>query len=398
MRRIIIRSLAVALVLLIAAGAYVGLRAYGVYQTAYGGFQHLRYLLEEGETVEGTPADDVLSDDYLRSLFGDNPELVDRLKAVVDLGMATDANLKLGSVSAMIVTYQKSPDGTVIDPAIYAVGGFPDPKSQRLGFHSSGYLNQEVDPELWLTGNSVMNLLGRDIIVFCEEEKAEQHMALLYDLLQGRILPLAQKVVANPVHYAIVFPDPKELAPPNLRNSLQTVLIKGEMGPDSGRTETIFVSANYRGATQNHVIFKDMSWGRMNDNWWAVEFVNLLDNTKLVQDQVLVVAEVETDRAQNNVLLKTVERAGRDLAMQKAYLLASELPWEFAFREKASPSGGYWSEPHRWGSEWPLGQEGIPTPGSIADAEAKARAEAEKQKQADTPPASDNPPPTSPST
>jgi hypothetical protein len=242
MRKIIFRSLAFCLLVLVVAGGVVGLRAYGLYQTAYGGFQHLRYLLESGETIEGSPANDVLSDNYLLSLFGDNPELVDRLKAVVDLGMATDANLKLGSVSAMVVTYQKAENGTVSDAAIYAIGGFPDPKSRRLGFHSTGYLRQELDQSLWLSGNAIMNLLGRDIIVFCEQEKAEQHMALLYDLLQGRILPLAERVVNTPLHYAIVFPDPKELAPPNLRNNLQTVIIKGEMGPDYGKTETIFVS------------------------------------------------------------------------------------------------------------------------------------------------------------
>ena len=66
---------------------------------------------------------------------------------------------------------------------------------------------------MWLTGNALMNLLGRDIIVFCEEEKAEAHMELLFDMLQGRIMPLAQKIAEAPLHYAIVFPTPGELAP-----------------------------------------------------------------------------------------------------------------------------------------------------------------------------------------
>ena len=66
------------------------------------------------------------------------------------------------------------------------------------------------------------------------------------------------------------------------------------------------------------------------------------------------------------------------MAMQKSYLLASELPWEFAFN-KENPSGGYWSVPHRWGAEWPLGDEGIPTPGSIAAAAERERLRAEKE-------------------
>ena len=403
MKRILLRSLAFCLVAVLVAGAYVGWRAVGVLRTGYGGFQHLRYLLESGETIEGAPADDVLSDNYLMSLFGDNPELVERLKTVVDLGMATDANLKLGSVSAMVVTYRKGEGDRVTDAAIYAVGGFPDPKSKRLGFHSTGYFREELDSDLWISGNAMMNLLGRDIIVFCEQDKAEAHMNLLYDVLNGGILSLAQKVAEAPLHYAIVFPDPKELAPPNLRNQLQTVIVKGEMSGDAGQTELMLVSPSPRGAGQVHTIakdmitlaritfhdkfsgyIKDMAFGKMNDTWWAVEYVELIDTLKLLQDQVLVIGRVEYDRFKNNAILKTVERAGRDMAMQKSFTLAGELPWEFAFRDKDNPTTGYWSAPHRWGPEWPLGDEGIATTGSIAAAAERERIRAEREAAART--------------
>jgi len=401
MRRIFLRSVVFCLLLALGIGGYAFVRAYGLYQSTVGGFEHIRYLLESGESIEGAEAEDVLSDSYLLSLFGDNPELVDRLKTVVDLGMATDANLKLGSVSAMIVTYRKNNAGEIKDAAIYAIGGFPNPKSKRLGFHSTGYMRQELSPELWLSGKSLMNLLGRDVIVFCEQDKAEEHMALLFDLLNGGILPLAERIVEAPLYYAIVFPDPKELAPPNLRNNLQTVIIKGEMGADSGRTEVMLISPNYRTAKQVHTVVNDMAnlaritfhdkfggyikevpWGTMNDTWWSVEYVSLIDSLKIAQDQVLVVASVDYNRIKNNAILKTIERAGRDLAMQKSFSLAGDLPWEFAFRERANPSGGYWSAPHRWGPEWPLGDEGIPTPGSIAAAAEREKADAQKEEAA----------------
>ncbi len=398
MRKYFMRSLAFCLVAALCAGAVMAWRTWRVYQTAMGGFQHLRYLLESGETVEGAPADDVLSDNYLLSLFGDNPELVQRLKTVVDLGMATDANLKLGNVNVMVVTYRKDEANKVVDAAIYAIGGFPDPKSKRLGFHSTGYFRQELDKDLWMSGNAIMNLFGRDIIVFCEQDKAEAHMALLYDLLNGRVLPLAQRIVEAPLHYAIVFPNPKELAPPNIRNSLQTVILKGEMTGDNGKTELMLVSPSVSSAYQVHTIVKDMRtlasitlqdkfsgyvkqmpWGPMNDVWWAVEYNDLIRKLQLLQDQVLVVARSEYDRAKNNAILKTFERAGRDLAMQKAFLLSGDLPWEFVYREKDNPTGGYWSPEHRWGPEWPLGDDGIPTPGSIAAAAERERIRAEKE-------------------
>lgn len=398
MKRFFLRSLAFVLLVALGTGAYVGWRTYGVYQAAHGGFLHLRYLLESGETIGGQPADDVLSDNYLRSLFGDNPELVERLKTVVDLGMATDANLKLGSVSAMIVTHRTGPNNEIMDAAIYAIGGFPDPKSKRLGFHSTGYFETQIDSELWFTGNSIMNLLGRDVIVFCEQEKAETHMSLLFDLLNGAILPLAERIVEAPLHYAIVFPDPKDLAPPHLRNGLQTVIIKGQMDGDAGKTEIMLVSPNPRSAAQVQTVVKDMAalaritfhdkfggyvkqmnFGPMNDNWWSVEYVKLVDTLQIVRDQVIVVARVEYDRVQNNAILKTVERAGRDIAMQKAFTLSGDLPWEFANKDRDNPSGGYWSTPHRWGPDWPLGDEGVPTPGSIAAAADRERVRREQE-------------------
>ena len=398
MRKILLRSLAFCLVAALCLGGVAAWRLWRVYETASGGFQHLRYLLESGETVEGVPADDVLSDNYLFSLFGDNPELVERLKTVVDLGMATDANLKLGNVSTMIVTYRKDEANRVFDAAIYAIGGFPDPKSKRLGFHSSGYFRQELDRDIWTSGNAIMNLFGRDIIVFCEQDKAETHMALLYDLLNGRVLPLAQRIVEAPLHYAVVFPDPKELAPPNIRNSLQTVILKGEMTGDVGQTELMLVSPSVSSAYQVHTLVKDMRnlalitlrdkfsgyvkkmpWGPMNDTWWAVEYSDLIGQLQVLQDQVLVVARTEYDRIKNNAILKTVERAGRDLAAQKAFQLSGDLPWEFAYREKDNPTGGYWSPEHRWGPDWPLGDDGIPTPGSLAAATERERIRVERE-------------------
>lgn len=383
MRKIYKRSLALLFSVALCIGLVAGWRVWNVVHTAYGGFQHLRYLLESGETVEGAPADDVLSDSYLLSLFGDNPELVDRLKMVVDLGMATDANLKLGSVSAMVVTYQLDGASNVTDTAIYAIGGFPEPKTRRLGFHSTGFFKEELDADLWHSGNALMNLLGRDIIVFCEQDKAEEQMTFLFGLLNGGILPLAERIVESPVHYAIVFPRPKDLAPPNLRNHLQTVMIKGVMGPDTGKTEVMLVSQSIAKAYQVFTIVKDMRtlaaitfhdkfsgyikqmpWGTMNDNWWAVEYHDLVAASELLHDQILVIGRAEYDRAKNNAILKTIERAGRDLALQKSFSLASELPWEFAYQAKDNPSGGYWGEEHRWGDQWPLGDEGVETPGS----------------------------------
>jgi hypothetical protein len=387
-------------------GLYAGWRAFDAGRTAWDARAHLRYLLEEGEAIEGAPAEDVLSDDYLSSLFGGNPELVEKLKSVIDLGMATDESLKTGQVTAMIVTYREGEDGAVRDPAIYAIGGFTDPKHARLGFHSTGFMRQELDRSLWLTGDAVMRILGRDIVVFCESDSAEGHMKLVYDLLNGNILTLAERVVESPFHYAVVFPSPREIAPPNLKNDLQTVYLAGTMTGDNGQCEARLVTAG--GLRTVHVrnvvkdmlamarvvmhdkwggYVKEMSFGKMDDMWWSRNYVDLIDHLKFIERPDMVVLKTETDREKNNAVLKTLERAGRDLAAQKAFELAGTLPWEFKFNEK-NMTGAYWSEAHLCGADWPLGDAGIPTPGSIAAAkereaqrerEAKEREERERQ-------------------
>ncbi len=396
MRRILIRSLMFCLLAVLVAAGFAGYRVWDLYRTGAGGYRHIRYLLDSGETVEGAPAEDVLSDNYLRSLFGDNPDLVEQLKSVVDLGMATDANLRLGNVAAMIVTYRKSGDD-ILDPAIYAIGGFPDPKSERLGFHATGYLAQEFDPSLWNFGNSLVHLLGRDIVVFCEQDKAEAHMALLFDLLNGSILGLAQRIVEAPLYYAVVFPEPGEVAPPNIKNALQTVLIRGSMSGDSGNSDWMFICPDIRSA--GHVetlcrdsaavaraIFRDkyggyikeMPWGKMNDNWWATEYVDLIDHHTLKVEQKIVRIHSDHNRRQNNALLKTLERVCRDLAAQKAFY-AGELPWQLAFSVKDTSSAGHWSKEHMEGPDWPFGSLGVPTPGSIAEEQERERIKAEQE-------------------
>ncbi len=392
MRRIFFRSLFFCLAAVLLVGAFIGWRAYNVYRTGVGGYKHLRYLLESGETIEGEPAEDVLSDDYLMGLFGNNPELVERLKTIVDLGMATDESLKTGEITAMVVSYQKDGD-EIKDPAIYAIGGFADPKSTRLGFHSSGFFQHELDPSLWLSGTTVMNMLGRDIILFCEHEKAEQQMTLLYDILNGGILSLAKKIVNSPVHYAIVFPSPRDIVPPNLRNHLQTIFITGVMGPDDSSSEVRFITGNPIRSAHVHAIVKDMlsmarmtfhdnfsgyvkerGWGKQDDVWWATDYVAFIDKAKLSLSPDMVTLRLSGDRAQNNAILKTIERAGRDLAMQRAFSLSGARPWEFVTADLKNPYAGYWSRDHLDGPEWPLGDEGVATPGSIAAAAARKKA------------------------
>ncbi|MBQ7251152.1 MAG: hypothetical protein IJS32_00960 [Kiritimatiellae bacterium] len=396
MKRILSRSLAIFLAVLLCAGLYAGWRAGVLYRTAYGGYANLRALLDSGESISGAPANEVLSDDYLRNLFNNNEQLVTSLKSVIDTGMATDDSLQLGNVAAMVILYREDADGAVVEPAVCVVGGFPDPKSERIGLNTRGFLDSQLEPSMWTLGFSVVNMFGRDIVLFCEEDKAEMQMERIWNLLNGEILPFARDIVASPVHYTMVVPDPKQLLPPNIRKHVQSIQISGILRADDATSETLFVCNSVRAAAYVHHVVRDMAdmarvvfhdrfggyvkempWGKMNDQWWAVEAVRTIDESEIVQDNVLVVARNALDRRQENFALKVVERCGRDIASQKAMRLNGTRPWDFAYNQAVEGKGRYWSAEHLDGANWPLGAEGVETPGSRAEREAREKAEAE---------------------
>ena len=397
MKRILIRSAWLFLGVVLCAGAWWGWRIGAAARTAMGGYEHLRYLLDSGESLEGAPAEDVLSDSYLLSLFGNNPDLVARLKGVIDLGMATDDSLKLGNITALVATYTQGENGEIRDPAVYVIGGFPDAKSERIGFTMNGYMRQQLEPEMWNLGHSLVNLLGRDVVLFCEEGQAEMQMARLWDVLNGEIMPLAQAIVTAPYRYAVVFPEPKQILPPNMRNHVQTIMVNGVMGADEGENETLFICPSPRAAAYVHGLVRDMAdmarvvfhdrfggyvkemwWGKMHDMWWAEEGVAMVDETEIVQDGVFVVTRTSMERTRENFVLKAIERCGRDLAAQKAFQLAGTQPWEFV-RNDAERRAGYWSDSHRDGADWPLGSAGLETPKTRAERLERERKAAEAE-------------------
>jgi hypothetical protein len=121
-----------------------------------------------------------------------------------------------------------------------------------------------------------------------------------------------------------------------------------------------------------------MPWGKMNDNWWATEYVDLIDSHTIKLEQKIVRLHANQNRRQNNAILKTIERVCRDLAAQKAFY-AGDLPWQVAYSLKDSSTAGHWSKEHIEGADWPLGSLGVPTPGSIAEEEERARIKAEQE-------------------
>ena len=182
----------VGLVLLVAltSGGVVAYRTWRVYNVATEVRAQVRYLIENGGTIGEAPAAQTFSVDYLQAIFGDNPDLLEQIKAVVTKGVSDEPALNLGEVAAMVVTYHLTDEGKAEDVVVHAVGGFPLSRDKPQ-FHRDGYFFQQLDPNLWSWGNILIGFLGRDMIMFAADEATTAKQRELFDtLFSGEIMPL----------------------------------------------------------------------------------------------------------------------------------------------------------------------------------------------------------------
>jgi hypothetical protein len=332
----------------------------------------LRYLVETGQTIGEKPASETFSVDYLQTIFGDNPELLEHLKTVVQQGLAKDSTLTAGEVTALLVTYRLLEDGSVADVIVHAVGGFPAAR-KKPGFHRHGYFFQQIDSDLWHFGNLCIGFLGRDVIVFGVDEAATERQRLLLDsIFSGEIMTLVQHL-QEPLYYSLVLPDPRQAVPPQLRHHVQAVVVKGFLGHQEGRCDVLILTPSARSAGYALNLFDDMKtasevalrtkwggvphkgeWGQDVYDWWAVEMVNTMEKATLEQEFSIIRMGADFGRVMVNAILKSIERMSRDLAAMQGIEDERMDPRMVDARLKTSHPLHYWSEQHQWGPDWPI--------------------------------------------
>lgn len=344
--------------------------------------EQVRYLVENGGTIGEAPASETFSVEYLQAIFGDNPELLEKLKGVVREGLAEEPALNLGEVAAMMVTYHKTPEGKVMNVVVHAIGGFALARD-KPGFHRSGYFFQQLDKNLWNYGNLLVSFLGRDMVLFAADEQASQSQQMLLDsLFSGDITVLVDRLV-NPMYFTAVFPDPRHIVPSQLRNHIQAVIIKGSIGHHEGHVETVFLAPSVKSAEYAMSILKDMKlatdftlkarfkgvkqqkeWGEVIDPWWAYEMVLTLEHSAISGEQNLIRMKSDFQRVMVNAVLKGIERMSRDLAAMRGTLDEKLDPRVVDAKLKTAKPLHYWSEAHQWGPDWPIPPHGIVTNGA----------------------------------
>ena len=365
----------IAAVLVVVVGvvtAYCSYRAMRVYRVAAGFESQVRYLIENGGTIGEAPASETFSADYLQAIFGDNPDLLEKLRGVIQKGLADQPSLNLGEVAAMIITYHLNDDGKAEDVVVHAVGGF-ELAREKPGFHRNGYFFQQLDNNLWNYGNILVGFLGRDMVLFSGDEAVTKvHQEMLDSLFTGDISVLVTSL-KRPMYFTAVFPDPRQIMPPQLRSHVQAVVFKGFLGAYKGSWEALILTPSPKSATYALAILRDMKtaseyaiktrwkgvvqekeWGPVVDPWWAYELAKTSEKATIEKEQNLVRIKTEFERVMVNAVLKSIERLSRDLAQMKGSLTEKLDPRIVDARLKTSKPDHYWSEPHEWGPNWPI--------------------------------------------
>lgn len=369
----------VAMAFVLSAG-YVAWRAKNTYSVIRDWRAQIRHLIDSGSTIGSTPAATTFSGSYLEAVFGAEPELLAQLKPLIDKGIAEDPSLSLGDVTALIVTFSKSKDGKISDVVAHVLGSFSIGK-RRPGFNRDGFFATQLDPNLWNTGNSLLGLLGRDMIVFADPAQSHQHDDLMESVLSGNIFPLVASMTnGSSVRFSAVFPEPKRVLPSQLRPHIQACVVHGSLEPSKGSYETVFLTKESKSASYSLSIISDLrlaasmalrnqfegfvqkrAWGDYVGTWWAYEMSRMIENASIEKQQSMVQVKMDFERPMVNASLKAVERMGRDLTAMRL-VMDEKLDPRLADKQlKSNKPMHYWSDDHQWGPDWPFPPAGSNT-------------------------------------
>ncbi|MEM7391988.1 MAG: hypothetical protein AAF492_06525, partial [Verrucomicrobiota bacterium] len=389
--RILIYLLILSGTVLMGAFIYRGVR---LYQMANDLRDYVRYQADDAAAVDAVPASQALSGQYLEGIFGNNPELLGKLKGVVQKGLSDIPSLNLGEVSSMIVTYRRDDSGAgdVKDVVAHVMGGFPLGKL-KPGFHRDGYFKGVLDRQLWDMGQTALAFLGRDMVLFSQPAIAQKQQQLIEALFNGNIMPLVSDI-QEPLYFTAVFPDPRRLVPRPLRKHIQAIVFKGYLHTDNGFCEMIVLTSGSQSATLTLGAISDLKrlaevtlrtkfrgvvqtteWGPQVNPWWAYEFLTASEKATVELHGNVIRVRSRFERVMVNAVLKSVERLGMDLAQMRGSLDERQDPRLVYAALKAGRSEKdlvradrfYWSPPHVSGPNWPLGAQTNEAPNIYTD-------------------------------
>ena len=275
------------------------------------------------------------SPDHLSGIFGNNPELLTRVQAIVSTSMKQIPSLNLGEVSAMLTTYRLDPKGELEDVLVAIFGGFPRDK-KKPQIIENGHLHQTLGDGLWRYANQMVGFLGRDMVLMGDPGVAKFHQQLLERFYQKAEISSDPKLLERPFYFTMVLPDPRRIVPKDLRAHIQVAILKGLLNRQGGHFEAMILcgsskSAAYTFAQLSYIKIEIIRVLRMQQQsskdktqpaltWWATEILKQIDHAELTQQGNIIRFKASYDRVMLNLILQGLQPLALEIGRQRLTL------------------------------------------------------------------------------
>ena len=359
--------------LLLTVSLLCGAGAVWTYQKMHAGYvaaDSFRYFIDRYEAAEAVESGELLTDSYLNLIYGNDPELLGGIQRLLT-GDAGAQTLQMRTISAILTTYQYDENDRVMQLAVRMFGE-RRMDTRQPGFHKDGYMQYMLDEDLWNCGNTVLAMLGRDIDLKTDKAYLPFQNGLTQSLFTGD-LGYILAGIERPHYFILSVPSPRGLLPPELRPHVRSMVFKGRLEPEGGQMQAMLYCKNDRSARYTQSVLDGMklgleailrsryggrvekkAWGPQVDTWWSHQLVVTSEDMQIDQNENVVAMDSRFGRITVNTLLKAIERTGRDLEQMRLQLDQKLDPrLADALRENRQ-HGNYWSNPHRWGPNWPI--------------------------------------------
>ena len=205
------------------------------------------------EMVVKAPARREFSSAFLQMAFGDNPVLLEQVKSQLQQAISERPSLQKGEVGMMLVTYRA--EGEVRDVAIQVFGEL---NVERMpAFSTEGYWKGQLPEQFFKSGQSMLSLLGRDVLILANQQVRKQQMEVL-DATTSDRFSVVEDYLHDPVSFIAVVPDPSKVFSDQFRKNMAAVLIKGKLSMDESRFEFVALSTDPHKAQDLAQMFTDM--------------------------------------------------------------------------------------------------------------------------------------------
>lgn len=204
------------------------------------------------EMIVKAPARKEFSAAFLQMAFGDNPQLLEKIKDSLGKALGENPTLAQGDVAMMLVTYRA--EGELRDVAIHIFGNLVPEKLPA--FSSEGYWKSQLPDNFYKMGQSLLSTMGREVVILASPESEKRQKDLMEAVLNNRY-ETVQNYLHDPVSFIAVIPEPGLLFTDRFRPYMAAALVKGKISLDEVRAEMVALSLDPKKAQELAQLLSD---------------------------------------------------------------------------------------------------------------------------------------------